>query len=115
MTTFNDLLDFETQIALRDAAPKMAVMPFDMAQEAVRKLAAFSEKNEAHQDLDGRKYWETTLKDLHQGGEFSVIGASKHVGRAYRLMGLYAWRNHDGFHVAWSAEQLKILKKVFKI
>lgn len=109
MSVFNDLIDLETLVKLRKAAPKVAQMPLEVAKDAVIALVEFS-KNPAHEDLAGNSYWEASLKELLElstlGGEGAIPAA---LGKTYRLMGLLAWRKSDGYHVAWSDAQLRIL------
>lgn len=109
----SDLLDLDTWVQVKNSAPKVTVVPFDAAQAGVKALARYAEGNRPNADLDGRKYWEASLKTLVEVGELSA--APKALGRACRSIGLTLWRMADGYHVAWSEEQLAILMEYFKI
>ena len=61
---YADLLDLDTWYAVRKAAPKIAQVPYDRGQLAARALVKFSKLNAAHQDFDGQRYWEASLKQL---------------------------------------------------
>lgn len=109
----NELIDVDTWAQLRKAAPKVTAVPFDAAQAGVRALGTWLRTRKANSDLDGRKYWEATLKDLIAVSELAITPAA--MGRIVRTMGLVTWREFDGYHAAWSEEQFRILKKYFKV
>jgi hypothetical protein len=52
-----------------------------------------------------------SYKEILEGCKINM--APIHLGRALRLMGLTLWRERDGYHAAWSEEQLSILMKHF--
>lgn len=108
----SDLLDMNTRAALMMAAPKVTAIPFDAAKAGVKALSQYMQSGEKHTDLDGKKYWEASLKDLLN--ESSLIMEPKTLGQILRALGLILWREGDGYHVAWSEEQFKILRKYFK-
>lgn len=111
----SDLLDLDTFIALKRAAPNATPIPFDRAQLAVQSLAKFSKSNQPHKDQHGVKYWTAYLKELTGLAGLEVGQVSSNLfGRAYRRMGLESSRVMDGGLVSWSETQLKILKKYFK-
>jgi hypothetical protein len=113
MNSSSDLLDVDTWAQVRKAAPKVTAVPFDAAQAAVTALGACMRANASHTDLDGRKYWEASLKEILAGDEINMEPV--HLGRALRSMSLTLWREGDGYHAAWSEEQFRILKKYFKV
>lgn len=111
-----ELVDFDILVAVKKAAPKVTQVPFDRAQMAAQALLLIASAEEPNKDIDGQKYWSAPLKDL-----VAVVGlgsgavTSRQFGTAYRMMGLSGWRQMDGFYVAWSEPQLKLLKKYFKL
>ena len=111
----NELLDLETLVKVRKAAPQVTVVPFDLACWVVRGMAGFSDKNKASVDPQGQIYWTTTVKSLHQFCEFDFEVSLNTVGRTLKSMGLESWRKMDGFHIAWSRVQLEILQAHFKV
>jgi hypothetical protein len=110
-----ELIDLETFIALKRAAPQVTEMPWEAACEVARALDKFSEANEAQADLTGKLYWQASLKELHKAGGLREAFSPQMIGRVCRLAGLTMWREGDGYHAAWSAEQLAIIKDYFKI
>lgn len=115
MDTFSELIDFDTLVAVRKQAPQVTAIPFDAARLVVRALDEFSRNNNAHQDADGRKYWQAALKEVHEAGQLREDFAMRSVGTSCREIGLTVWRKMDGFYVAWGEKQLEILKKYFKV
>ncbi len=115
MNTFTELMDIDTLVAVRKQAPQITAVPFDAARLVVRALDDYSRLNQAHEDADGKKYWQASLKDVHAAGHLRDDFAMKSVGTSCREIGLTVWRKMDGFYVAWSDEQLKLLKKHFKV
>jgi hypothetical protein len=111
----SDLLDLETLVKVRKAAPQVTVVPFDLACWVVRGMARFSNENKANVDPQGQIYWTTTVKSLHTYCQFEFEVALGTVGRALKAMGLESWRKMDGFHIAWSQAQLEILQGHFKV
>lgn len=113
---FSELLDLDTFVAVKKAAPKVSQVPFDTAQMAVKALAEFSNTHADNRDFDGQKYWRASLKELAKiaGLEEGQV-SSRLFGAAYRTMGLTSWREMDGYFAAWSQAQLKILMKYFKV
>jgi hypothetical protein len=112
--SYSDLMDLETLVLVKRAAPQVTVVPFDVACWVVRGMAEFSAANKASVDQNGQMYWQSTVKALHAAihvGEEVSLGR---VGRALKAMGIDSWRKMDGFHIAWSSAQLEILKKYFK-
>lgn len=101
-----ELLDFDTFVEVRKAAPKVTVMPFDVAAVVVEGMDRYSNVEEAHKDENGHVYWMPTVKDI--AGLVSLTPAQ--IGRAVKQMGLESWRKMDGYHFAFSAAQLDILK-----
>jgi hypothetical protein len=106
----NELLDLDTFMALRKAAPKVTGVSYGHALEVVKVLKQVSELFAASEDGDGHAYWQNKLRLIaeHSGIELKV------AGRACREFGLTLWRKFDGYHVAWSREQLDILVQYFK-
>jgi hypothetical protein len=111
--TSAELLDVDTWAKLRKAAPKVTVIPFDMAQAAVKALRQYMNVTQAHTDLDGQKYWEGSLRDVLD--ESSLVATPTALGATFRSFGLTLWRETNGYHVAWSSAQFKILKDYFKL
>lgn len=108
-----DLIDLETQMALRDAAPKVMQVPWDAAQQVVDALHEVAEVATSHRDPNGKVYWETTLKEIAKVGKLPENVNLIMVGRACRQMGLITWRKGDGWHVIFSLKQLRILGDYF--
>ena len=114
MNSFSDLLDVDTWARLVKAAPKVTVVPADAARMAVKALSAWMTDHASHTDLEGKRYWEASLKELIEVDHIAGVIPNA-LGRALRAMGLTLWREGDGYHAAWSDEQFKILKKYFKV
>jgi hypothetical protein len=113
MKSYFDLLDVDTWAEVKKAAPKLTEIPFDAAQAAVWALGNFMREVPCHTDLNGRKYWEGSLKAILLLDALNMEPV--HLGKALRLMGLTLWREGDGYHAAWSAEQYEILEKNLRI
>jgi hypothetical protein len=115
MAIFN-LLDLETMYAIKKAAPQITSVAFDLAGWVVCGLDALSKVEKLSMDLNKTGYWQATVKDIHKACRFDeAMNVSLNlVGRALKEMGLESWRKGDGFHVAWSENQLAILKNYFK-
>lgn len=111
---YDDLIDLETLMALRKAAPQVTAVPFDTARALVQGLYALSQAQAAHTDADGRQYWSATLKEIHTGAHLNENTSMALVGKACRGMGLVLWRENDGYHAAYSEAQLRILRDRFK-
>jgi hypothetical protein len=111
---YGDLVSLETLVELKKAAPQVTQVPWEAARMVVQGLGDLSPKTTAHQDFNGLKYWNATLKDIHAAGRLPEETGMNVVGKACRSMGLMLWREADGYHVAWSQAQLDILKKYFK-
>lgn len=112
--TYSDLMDLDTLVAVKKAAPQVTTVPFDVACWVVRGMADFSRTNKASIDQHGQMYWQSTVKALHEASHFGEDVSLNQVGRALKAMGIDSWRKMDGFHVAWSSAQLDILKRHFK-
>ena len=106
----NELLDLDTFMALRKAAPKVTGVSYGHALEVVKVLKQVAELFPASEDGDGHSYWQTQLKFIAEHSKLEL----KVAGRACREFGLTVWRKTDGYHAAWSREQLDILVKYFK-
>jgi hypothetical protein len=104
-----ELLDLDTFVAVKKAAPKVTVMPFDVAAVVVEGLDRYASAEQANKDENGHVYWMPTVKDI--AGLVSLTPAQ--IGRAVKQMGLESWRKMDGYHFAFSSEQLDILKHHF--
>ena len=111
----NELLDLDTLVKVRKAAPQVTVVPFDLACWVVRGMARFSKENRASVDPQGQIYWTTTVKSLHGFCQIDVEATLGTLGRTLKAMGLESWRKTDGFHIAWSQAQLEILQGHFKV
>lgn len=109
-----ELLDLDTFVQVKKAAPYVTVVPFDMACWIVRGMDCFSRENRASVDQFGQLYWQTTVKTLAEHCKFDAEITLGLVGRTLKAMGLVSWRKMDGFHIAWSLSQMDILKKYFK-
>lgn len=116
MNPTSELFDARTQMALREAAPQVTSVPWDLARKVVKGLEAHGDKTAAHKDPNGKIYWEASLKEIRDAGEIGddLAVSNISIGRACKVMGLTGWRESNGFHVAWSKDQLDILKKYFK-
>ncbi len=110
----SDLLDFDTLIAVKKAAPQVTVVPYDLACWVVRGMVEISKLNKASLDQNGNMYWQGTVQEVHTACHFDFEVSFMRVGKACREMGLVSWRRADGYHVAWSSTQLEILKRYFK-
>lgn len=116
MQTISDLIDLDTLVAVKKAAPKVTQVPFDRAQLVVTALERFANAEQPSKDIEGHKYWSASLKNMTAvAGLEENIATCKQFGTAYRTMGLSMWREGDGYHVAWSEPQLKLLKEYFKV
>jgi hypothetical protein len=116
MQSMSELIDLDTLVAVKKAAPKVTQVPFDRAQAALKSLAMFANAETPSRDIEGQKYWSASLKDMTiLAGSDGNVATCKQFGTAYRTMGLSMWREMDGYHVAWSEPQLKLLKKYFKL
>ena len=102
----NELLDLETLVEVKKAAPQVTV---------VRGMAKFSGEIKASVDRQGQTYWTATMKSLHAFCEFDFEVSLNLVGRTLKALGLESWRKMDGFHIAWSQAQLDILQAHFKV
>ncbi len=111
----NELLDLETLVKVKRAAPQVTVVPFDLACWVVRGMAKFSEENKGTVDPQGQVYWTTTVKSLHEYCRFDFEVSLNTLGRTLKALGLESWRKMDGFHIAWSWAQFEILRSHFKI
>jgi hypothetical protein len=107
----SELLDLDTWAAVMKSAPKVTGVSYSHALEVVRSLNVLVIVKNGVKDVDGRVYWEATLKEVASDCAMDL----KLVGRACREMGLTLWRKSDGYHVAWSSQQLKILVEYFKV
>lgn len=112
---FRELIDLDTLVQVKKAAPQVSVVPFDLACWVVRGIAEISKLKKGHIDVNGAVYWEISLQELHSACHFTFDVPFRRVGRACREMGLDLFRKMDGYHVAWSVSQLEILKKFFKV
>ncbi len=110
----NDLLDLDTLVAVKKAAPQVTVVPFDLAREVVNGMCNYSQGHIANDDPQGMKFWTTTVKSLSEECNFEVQVTLGIIGRTLKAMGIESWRKTDGFHIAWSQAQLDILVKHFK-
>jgi hypothetical protein len=111
---YDDLIDLETLMALRKAAPQVTAVPFDTARALVQGLYELSQAQTAHVDADGRKYWAATLKEIRQAARLDEETSMALVGKGCRGMGLVLWRENDGYHAAFSEAQVRILRERFK-
>ena len=112
--SFSELLDLDTLVEMKKAAPQVTTVPFDIACWVVRAMNEFSKNNKANIDQNSLLYWQARVKDLHDLGKVDDGISLTQIGRALKAMGLESWRKMDGFHVAWSQAQLDILMKHFK-
>lgn len=112
--SFSELLDLDTLVKVKKAAPTVTVVPFDIACLVVRTMTEYAKTVKANIDQNSQLYWQVRVKDLHEFGKFDEEISLNSVGRALKAMGLESWRKMDGFHVAWSMAQLDILHKHFK-
>ena len=110
MNQQDELLDFDTYVAVRKAAPKVTGVSFGNAMRVVNYFIEISKTHLADEDGDGQIYWQESLKEIARGAGIDL----KLAGRACREFGLTMWRKTDGYHVAWSDEQLGILRKYFQ-
>lgn len=108
-----DLIDLDTYVQLRRAAPQVTPVPRDVARLVVYALGEFSLAHKAHEDLNGQIYWQASLQALSEIGRLNECVASKTIGQTCTLMGLPKTHKNDGNYVAWSKSQLEILQKYF--
>lgn len=111
---YANLLDLDTFVQVKKAAPAVTTVPFDIACFVVRAMDEFARNTRASIDQGGHLYWQTRVKAIHEAGKLGDEISLGQMGRALKAMGLESWRKMDGFHVAWSLEQLDILKRHFK-
>jgi hypothetical protein len=110
----NELMDLDTLFQVRKAAPQLTVVPFDLACWVVRAMEQIGRARAARLDRNRQRYWESTVKEITAGITQAEGVTFSDVGRALRDLGLTTWRQADGSHVAWSQNQLDILKKHFR-
>lgn len=115
MNSTAELVDLKTLLALREAAPQVMPVPWDVARDVVKGLAEQAQKTRPHKDQGGNIYWQASLKEIRDAGQMGEDTSMSSIGRACRTMGLTAWREANGYHVAWSGKQLDILMKYFKV
>ena len=108
-----ELIDLDTYYELKSAAPQVMSIPVDAARWLVKAMDELSKASKPHEDLNGQSYWEAALRDLMEIVNLSDEFSNNQVGHACRNIGLTCWRKADGYHVAWSEAQLKILRKHF--
>lgn len=109
-----ELLDLDTLVKVKKAAPKVTVVPFDVAAAIAAGMYEFSKQEKCRFDVDSHVYWTTTVKTLSEYCHFGVDVTLGQIGRALKAMGIESWRKTDGFHIAWSQGQLDILMQHFK-
>lgn len=115
MTTYSSqLLDLDTFVQVKKAAPKVTTVPFNIACYVVRAMAEISKSRTAHIDSSSQLYWQVRVKEIFETGKFGDEVSINHVGRALKALGLESWRKMDGYYAAWSLSQLEILQKHFK-
>lgn len=110
-----ELLDLEVLVEMKKAAPRVMVVPFDIASLVVRAMVDYAKDEKGNIDQDGKLYWQLRVKELHETGKLGDLVSLNQLGRTLKALGLESWRKMDGFHVAWSHEQLNILKVHFKV
>lgn len=111
--SYSQLLDLDTLVAVKKAAPTVTNVPFDVACHVVRAMAEYTKTTSPHIDQNSQIYWQASVKEvtaLVAKGAYTF----PQVGRALKSMGIESWRKMDGFYVAWSLTQLEILQKHFK-
>lgn len=110
----SDLLDLDTFVKVKKASPAVTIIPFDLGCLVVRAMVDYSKTIQPSIDPFSALYWQITLKELTLFVEHPDLISCNQVGRALKAMGLETWRKANGFHVAFSAAQLEILKAYFK-
>lgn len=109
-----DLLDFDTLAAVKRAAANVTAVPFGAAKQVVEALKNLGNDYRLSVDDENRRYWVASVKDISGLIKDDRI-TNADIGRALKSLGLETWRKTDGFHVAWSADQLDILKRYFDL
>jgi FAD/FMN-containing dehydrogenase len=108
----SELLDLDTWTAVKKSAPKVTGVSWGHACEVVKSMQMVAGDESSAYDGNGQVYWQTTLKHL----ALEIEGLDlKGIGRACRELGLTLWRKSDGYHVAWSLQQMAVLIKYFKL
>lgn len=108
----NEILDLDTLMAVKKASPKVTGVSYGHTKAVFETILKITrEPRPGMDDGNGQTYWESTVKEIcvKSGVEIKLIG------RACREMGLTMWRRGEGYHVAWSSQQLSILISFFKI
>lgn len=113
METLNDLLDLDTFVEVRKAAPEVTFVSFDIARQMLEGIGKMSAETHPFTDHNDRKYWQASIKDLHRIGGFPETLSLRKTGSICKSLGLISWRKNDGYHIAWSEQQLSILKGYF--
>jgi hypothetical protein len=114
MFSYYDLVRPETLVEIKKKSPNVTQVPVDAARMVVSGMQQISSSNPSHEDTNGMQYWTASLKEVWLAARFPEDSNVNTVGRACRSMGLVSWREGNGYHVAWSKDQLSILAEYFK-
>ena len=108
---FNDLIDLETLIAVKRAAPQVTETPPREARMIITGLQALETENIAEQriGMDDKPYFEAWLAEIQVYLPEALT--PKRAGLICRAMGLTLYRRNQGMRIAWTPKQLEILRK----
>lgn len=103
------LLDFQTLAEVMEHAPQPTDTPPSEARLILRALEARQKPEYLRFGADDRAYYRALLGEIQP--ELPETLTPKRAGMLCRAMGLTMVRVKDGFTVAWTAEQMAILKR----
>jgi len=107
------LIDFDTYVKLRAAAPKVTDTPEAEAKMVLQAVIDESIKENVLVGLDGALYYQNYLAQIKVRLPDAI--SSNRVGAICRSMGFVLTRATDGYRVAWNLEQVKILHQHLKM
>lgn len=108
--SFNDLIDLETLIAVKRAAPQVTETPPYEARLILSALEAhMAAADEPRIGMDDKPYFEAWLADIQY--QLPAALTPKRTGLICRAMGLTLYRRNQGMRIAWTPKQLEILRK----
>ena len=105
-----ELIDLETLVEIKRAAPQVTETPPREARLILSALeATMVEATESHIGMDDRPYFEAWLSDVQEYLPEALT--PKRTGLLCRAMGLTLFRQNKGMRIAWTQEQISILRK----
>lgn len=108
------ILEVSVLAQLQDEAPKVMVPSYEGHKAVVKALVMWSSAQPVSgTDEQGKTYWIAALHELAPLTGMDI--PAQHMGRACRSFCLVMKREDDGYRVAWSKQQLEILRKEFNM